>query len=102
MGLMDKLRQGVVEVAEEAEKVARIGRLKTEISGFNGQKAQILCEVGQRVVAIYAKGGRTEPDFSTEWEKIQQLNAEITRREEDIEKTRAENKQPSPTERPDE
>jgi phage shock protein A len=47
MGLMDKLRKGVVEVAEEAEKAARIGRLKTEVSGFNEQKERIFREIGQ-------------------------------------------------------
>jgi len=90
MGLMDKLRQGVVEVAEEAEKAARIGRLKTEISGFNGQKERIFHEIGQRVIGVYAEGGQTDPDFSAEWEQIQELDAEIARREADIEATKAE------------
>jgi len=89
MGLMEKLRQGVVEVAEEAEKAARIGRLKTEISGFNEQKVHVFREIGQRVVAVYAEGGRTDPDFGGEWEQMQQLDAEITRREAEIEATKA-------------
>ncbi|HEY67288.1 MAG TPA: hypothetical protein G4N97_03350 [Thermoflexia bacterium] len=89
MGLMEKLRKGVVEVAEEAEKAARIGRLKTEISGFNEQKARILREIGQRVIAVYAEGGRTDPDFSAEWGQIQQLDAEIAQREAEIEKTKS-------------
>ncbi|OQY17899.1 MAG: hypothetical protein B6I34_11510 [Anaerolineaceae bacterium 4572_32.1] len=88
MGLMDKLRQGVVEVAEEAEKAARIGRLSTEVIGFKEQKGRILREVGQRVIAVYAEGGRTDPDFSAEWEKIQELEAEIAQREEKIEATK--------------
>ncbi len=90
MGLMDKLRRGIAEVAEETEKAARIGRLKTEISGFNEQKTQTLHEIGQRVIAIYAEGGHTDPDFSAEWEKVQGLDAEIARRKAEIEKTRAE------------
>ncbi|RLC99864.1 MAG: hypothetical protein DRI77_01745 [Chloroflexi bacterium] len=88
MGLMDKLRQGVVEVAEEAEKAARIGRLSTEVIGFKEQKGRILREVGQRVIAVYAEGGRTDPDFSAEWGKIQELEAEIAQREEKIEATK--------------
>lgn len=89
MGLMDKLRKGVVEVAEEAEKAARIGRLKTETSGFNGQKMQIFREIGRRVIAVYAEGGRTDPDFSAEWERIQHLDMEIAQRETEIEATKA-------------
>jgi len=97
MGLMDKLRKGVVEVAEEAEKAARIGRLKAEISGFNEQKTHTLQEIGQRVISVYAEGGQTQPDFSAEWEKIQQLDAEIARREADIEETKVEDKKPPST-----
>jgi len=88
MGLMDKLRQGVVEVAEEAEKAARIGRLSTEIIGFKEQKGRIFREIGQRVINVYAEGERTDPDFSAEWEKIQELDAEITRREQKVEETK--------------
>ncbi|MBU0702601.1 MAG: hypothetical protein KKC18_01885 [Chloroflexi bacterium] len=88
MGLMDKLRQGVVEVAEEAEKAARIGRFSTEVIGFKEQKGRIFREIGQRVIGVYAEGGQTEPDFSTEWEKIQGLDAEIARRETEIEATK--------------
>jgi hypothetical protein len=90
MGLMDKIRQGVAEVAEEAEKAARIGRLKTEISGYNDQKARILREIGQHVIAVYAEGGQTDPDFSAEWAQIQELDAEIAQREAQIEKTKSE------------
>lgn len=89
MGLMDKLRQGVVEVAEEAEKAARIGRLMTEKVGFNEQKGRIFREVGQRVIGVYAEGGQTDPGFSAEWEKIQELDAKIAQREKEIEATKA-------------
>jgi hypothetical protein len=41
------------------------------------------------VVAAYAEGGRTDPDFGGEWEQMQQLDAEITRREAEIEATKA-------------
>ena len=98
MRLMDKLRKGVVEVAEEAEKAARIGRLKTEIVGFNEQKAGVFRDIGQRIIAVYAEGGRTDPDFSAEWEKIQALDAEIAQREARIEGTKAEGQEPPSTE----
>ena len=88
MGLMDKLRQGVVEVAEEAEKAVRIGRFSTEVIGFKEQKGRIFREIGQRVIAVYAEGGRTDPDFAAEWEKIQELDAEIAQREKEIEATK--------------
>ncbi|MEA3341211.1 MAG: hypothetical protein U9R15_14705 [Chloroflexota bacterium] len=97
MGLMDKLRQGVVEVAEEAEKAARIGRFSTEIIGFKEQKGRIFRQIGQRVIAVYAEDGRTDPDFSGEWENIQELDAEIARREADIEETKLVGKRPPPT-----
>jgi len=90
MGLMDKLRQGVVEVAEEAEKAARIGRLKTEIVGFNEQKGRIFREIGQRIINVYAEGRRTDPDFSAEWAKVQELDAEIAQREAKVEETKTE------------
>jgi hypothetical protein len=89
MGLMDKIRKGVAEVAEEAEKAARIGRLKTEISGFAEEKKKLCHEIGERVVEVYASGGSTNPDFSTEWERIKGLDAEIAEREIQIEETRA-------------
>ena len=102
MGLMDKLRKGVVEVAGEAEKAARIGRLKTEIVGFDEQKGRIFREIGRRVIGVYAEGGRTDPDFSAEWEKIQELDAEIARREADIEETKGADRHSSPVEHPSE
>ena len=85
-------------MAEEAEKAARIGRLKTEISGFNEQKERIFREIGQRVISVYADGGRTDPDFSAEWENIQELDAEIAQREAKIEETKSESKEPPPAE----
>ena len=90
MGLMDKIRQGVAEVAEEAEKAARIGRLKTEISSYNDRKTRILREIGERVTAVYAEGGQTDPDFSAEWAQIQELDAEVAQREAKIEQTKSE------------
>ena len=90
MGLMDKIRKGVAEVAEEAEKAARIGRLKTEISGLAEDKKQLCQEIGERVVDVYASGGSTTPDFSAEWERIQALDTEIAEKETQIEETKTE------------
>ena len=98
MGLMEKLCQGVVDVAEEAEKVARIGLLNTEIISFKEQKGRIFREIGQRIITVYTEGGRTNPDFDTEWAKIQGLDAEIAQREADIEETKSAGKRPSSTE----
>jgi hypothetical protein len=98
MGLMDKIRKGVAEVAEEAEKAARIGRLKTEISGLAEDKKQLCQEIGERVVEVYASGGSTNPDFSAEWERVQALDAEITAKETQIEETKTEeSKEPEET-----
>ncbi len=102
MGLMDKLLQGVAEVAEEAEKAARIGQFSAEIIGLKEQKGRIFREIGRRVIAVYAEDGRTDPDFAAEWEKVQELDAEIARREADIEETKSADKQPPPTEQPGE
>ena len=90
MGLMDKIRKGVAEVAEEAEKAARIGRLKTEISGLAEEKKKLCQEIGERVVEVYASGGSSNPDFTAEWERIKALDAEITERESQIEETKSE------------
>ena len=90
MGLMDKIRKGVAEVAEEAEKAARIGRLKTEISGLAEDKKQLCQEIGERVVEVYASGGSTNPDFSAEWERVRALDAEIAEKETQIEETKTE------------
>jgi hypothetical protein len=89
MGLMDALRKGVADVAAEAEKAARVGRLSTEMSGFHNERRKTLQEIGQRVAEVYAGGGRTDPDFSTEWERIQELDAEIAKREAEIAATKS-------------
>jgi hypothetical protein len=89
VGLMDKIRKGVAEVAEEAEKAARIGRLKTEISGLAEEKKKLCQEIGERVVEIYASGGSSNPDFSAEWDRIQALDAGIAEKQSEIEVTRA-------------
>ena len=90
MGLMDKIRKGVAEVAEEAEKAARIGRLKTEISGLAEEKKKLCQEIGERVVEVYASGGSSNPDFAAEWERVQALDAEIEEKQADIEATKSE------------
>jgi predicted RNase H-like nuclease (RuvC/YqgF family) len=84
MGLMDNVKKGVQRAKEGAQELAQTTKLRAEISRLKSQRRELYSEMGEEIYAMYKRG---EPiaGFNTRCDAVDEINREISVKEQEIE-----------------
>lgn len=89
MGWLDKVKEGVMKVAAEAEEMAAIGKLKLDIRSLHGKMEDALEAIGAKVYDLSESGTQFPAEVATLCKEADTLADEIKAKETEIEKIRA-------------
>lgn len=90
MGWLDKVKEGVKWVAEEAEEIAAIGSLKLDIRSLHIKMEEALEAIGAKVYDLSEGGTQFPAEVAALCKEADTLADEIKAKEAEIEKIRAE------------
>jgi uncharacterized small protein (DUF1192 family) len=89
MGLMDNVKKGMQRAKEGAQDLAQTTKLKAEISRLKTQRRELYSDMGEEVFSMYKRG---EPiaGFNTRCDAVDEINREISVKEQEIERLKEE------------
>lgn len=90
MGWLDKVKEGVMKVAGEAEEMAAIGKLKLDIRSLHGKMEDALEAIGAKVYDLSEGGTQFPSEVAALCKEADKLADEIKAKEGEIEKIKAE------------
>ena len=89
MGWLDKVKEGVTKVAQEAEEMATIGKVKLEVRSLHGKMAEALQAIGAKAYDLYEAGAQFPPEVAGLCKEAEGLASQIKTKETEIEKIKA-------------
>jgi DNA repair exonuclease SbcCD ATPase subunit len=84
-----RLKSGAGKVAFEAEKVTRVNRAQSELSGLKKQVEGLNAKLGEMVYQSFTSGGEA-PDIASLCQNITDMKAQVTAKEAEIQRINAE------------
>ena len=88
MGWMDGVKKGMRKAADEAADLARVARLKGELTALKRDRGQLFEEMGREIYEMH-KRGETTIGFGTRCQSVDALEEAIRAKEMEIEHIRS-------------
>ncbi|MBI3967193.1 MAG: hypothetical protein HY329_16285 [Chloroflexi bacterium] len=85
MGWMDKISKGITDAAGDAERFARIQKMKNvDMATLRTKRSEALQAIGERAYDMQKSGLLNEPQLVALIEQVRSVEAEMTAKENEI------------------
>lgn len=88
MGWMDGVKKGMRKAADEAADLAKVARIKSELSKLNRDRRELYEAMGRELFEMHQRG-ESVMGFGTKCQSVEALNEAIAAKESEIESIRA-------------
>lgn len=88
MGWMDGVKKGMRKAADEAADLAKVARLKSELSKLNRDKSELYEAMGRELFEMHRRG-ESVMGFGTKCNSVEALDEAIATKEAEIEAIRS-------------